>query len=279
MKSKTIKARTIEHWTNVPIGSQTTGFRSDADPFSTEYFEDHARFRYEVYSPWLRDVARFDQYRGKKLLEVGCGMGTDLLQYARGGAVVTGLDLTLHHLELACKRFGLFRQSGTFVNGDAERLPFPDQSFDFVFSNGVLHHTPDTQRAVEEIHRVLKPGGETLILLYHKNSLTYYLQILLRSGTRRFAGRLLRGRNPFTLSPASVLSASTDGETNPLTKVYSRAEGLRLMRSFPRVTAEIFHLHKGDFPLSRLFPENVLQRLSKSVGWYLVLRGFKGTAS
>lgn len=263
MEQKSIKRRTIEHWTSVPIGSQTTGFQSSADTFSAEYFEDHERFRYEVYSPWLRSVARFDQYGGKRMLEVGCGMGTDLLQYARGGAYVTGIDLTLRHLELAAQRFRFFHQQGVFINADAENLPFPDATFDFAFTNGVLHHTPDTQGAINEIHRVLKPGGEALILLYHRNSFTYYLQILFKSGTKRMLGRLLRGHNPFSLSAASILSASTDGETNPLTKVYSRAEGLAFMHSFRNVSAEICHLNKGDFPLSRFFPVLFLTAFQK----------------
>ncbi|HEX9614821.1 MAG TPA: class I SAM-dependent methyltransferase, partial [Bacteroidota bacterium] len=212
---------------------------------------------------------------GKRVLEVGCGMGTDLLQYATGGANVVGCDLTLRHLQLATKRFSLYNRRGAFVNADAENLGFKNDSFDFVFSNGVLHHTADTAGAVQEVLRVLKPGGEALIILYHRNSLVYRLQILLKSGTKRFLGKLLRGQNPFSLSVSKILSASTDGESNPLTKVFSRREGLDLMTGFSNVTTDVYHLNKGDFPLSRLFPQKTLDWLSRSVGWYLVLRGVK----
>jgi len=270
-----IKKRTIEHWSRIPIGTQTAGFASREDAFTKEYFEEHARFRYDVYAPWLRSVARFDGYRGKKILEVGCGIGTDLLEFARGGAAVTGLDLTPRHLQLAQLRFDLFGQKVNLVNGDAETLCFTDNSFDFVFSNGVLHHTPDTQAAIDEIHRVLKPGGEALIILYHRNSLAYYFGILLKSGTKRFVAHVLRGDNPLKFSLARVLSASTDGEQNPLTKVYSRRDGIRMMQKFRLVQTEVYHLNRGDFPLSWLFPKTWLLRMSRSVGWYLVLHGTK----
>jgi ubiquinone/menaquinone biosynthesis C-methylase UbiE len=278
-KGSDIKKETMDHWSEVPIGTQTSGFSSGHAEFTKEYFNDHSRFRYDVYSPWLRGVARFSDFAGKSILEVGCGMGTDLLEYARGGAIVTGLDLTPRHLELARLRFRLFDTKGTFINGDAENLPFSDDSFDYVFSNGVLHHTPDTQKAVNEIYRVLKPEGEALIVLYHKNSLTYYLGIIAKSGTKRFIGHLLRGQSLRDFSLKKVLSASTDGEQNPLTKVFSRGEGASMMRQFDQVQSEIYHLNRGDFPFSNIVPRRFLERLSRSVGWYLVLRGRKRQSS
>lgn len=271
-----VKKKTIDHWTAIPIGTQTTGFSSGHEAFTREYFEEHSRFRYSQYAPWLSSVARFDAYRGRRMLEVGCGMGTDLLEYARNGATVVGLDLTPRHLELAQRRFALFGQHGLFINGDAEQLSVRDDSFDFVYSNGVLHHIPDTQRAVDEIHRVLKPGGEALIVLYHRDSLHYYLRIILESGSKRFVRHLLQGKRLSDFSYAKVLSASTDGEHNPLTKVYSRRQGLALMGRFNDVRAEVYHLNRGDFSLSRFVPLSVLRSLSRSLGWYLVLRGTKG---
>jgi len=271
-----LKKKIIDHWTAIPIGTQTTGFSASHEAFTREYFEEHSRFRYTRYAPWLSSVAGFDSRPGQHILEVGCGMGTDLLEYATNGAVVIGLDLTPRHLELARRRFQLFGQNGTFINGDAEQLSFRDNSFDFVFSNGVLHHTPDTQRAVDEIHRVLKPGREALILLYHRHSLHYYLRIILESGSKRFVRHLLNGKKLSDFSYAKVLSASTDGELNPLTKVYSRQQGLALMHKFNDVRTEVYHLNRGDFLLSRFVPSSLLRRLSRTLGWYLVLRGTKG---
>lgn len=270
-----IKSKTQEHWSATPIGTKTAGFQPTHQLFTKEYFQEQADFRFKVYSPWLPQVAQFGAYRGKQILEVGCGVGTDLLEYTTNGAMTTGLDLTPRHIELARKRFEIFGQTGTFLLGDAEHLPFNDYSFDFVYSNGVLHHTPETQQAVDEIHRVLKPGGETLIILYHKTSLVYYLRILLESGGKRFVRHILQGKNIRDFSIQQVLSASTDGEVNPLTKVHTRSEGRRLLHRFKAVTVNVVHLNKGDFPLSGLFPASVLRPVARYLGWYLVLRGSK----
>jgi len=110
-------------------------------------------------------IMGFDRYAGKKLLEVGCGMGTDLLQFARGGAICTGVDLTPRSIEISRRRFELYGMPGDFLLTDGERLPFPDESFDVVTSTLVLHHVAPDDRAaaVGEMRRVLRPGGQVLI--------------------------------------------------------------------------------------------------------------------
>src|SRR5262249_9880779 len=140
----------------------------------------------------------FDKYAGKKLLEIGCGTGTDLLQFARGGAVVTGVDLTPRSIEIAQRRLEIYGQNGQFSQGDAENLEFADESFDVVYSFGVIHHTPDTERAVQEIHRVLKRGGKAIVMIYHRSSLYYWLGLMLKRGVLR--GELCK------YSPAEIMS-------------------------------------------------------------------------
>ncbi len=269
-----IKTRTAQHWSRHPIGTETTGFASSHEAFTKGYFEDHAHFRYETYAPWLPAVAGFSRYRGQRVLDVGCGLGTDLLEFARGGATVTGIDLTPRHIVLAKRRFELLGAAGRFVVGDAEALPFRNGTFDFVYSCGVLHHTPDTLMAVDEIYRMLRPGGEALIVLYHKHSLFYWLSLWLNRVPREFMKSLLRGR-PGAFSFQRLLAEFTDGPGNPLTKVFSRGEGLRLYAKFRDVTAEVHHLNPQDFPLGHLVPRSLLARLARRVGWYLVLRGVK----
>jgi len=275
MQPDSVKKETQEHWSSIPIGTKTEGFDQSEPAFDKEYFASHSKFRFETYAPWLRDAAGFDRFAGKDVLEVGCGMGTDLLEFARGSARVVGIDLTPTHIRLATKRFSLFGQTGTFVIGDAEHLPFPDASFDHVYSNGVLHHTPGTQEAINEIHRVLRPGGTAQILLYHKNSLVYYLRIVLESGSKRLVRHLLNGKSLREFSLERVLSASTDGETNPLTKVYTRTQAAQLMQRFRNVEVTVHHLRKGDFPLSGFVPARLLDRLSDRVGWYVAMKGTK----
>ena len=127
-------------------------------------------------------VMGFGKFRGARLLEIGCGMGTDLLQFARGGARCTGVDLTPRSVEITRHRFRLYGMDGAFMIADGERLPFASESFDVVYSNGVLHQTPDTADAIREVHRVLRPGGVARVMLYHRNSLYYWFEYVLRRG-------------------------------------------------------------------------------------------------
>lgn len=269
-----IKQRTVRHWTATPIGTQTTGFSSPHEPFTKPYFDDNARFRYETYAPWIREVAGFDRHLGKRVLEVGCGMGTDLLEFAKGNANVIGIDLTPRHLKLSRKRFELNGFKGNFVVADAESLPFQDASFDHVYSIGVLHHIPHPRLAAAEIHRVLKPGGEALVILYHKQSLHYWLRVVVQQGGKALIRAMLQG-HPWSISLSRLLSASTDGLQNPLTKAFSRREGEDLFRSFHHVQSSIAHLNPDDFPGGALLPRRALQRLARYVGWYLILRATK----
>lgn len=131
-----------------------------------EYFEDIALNRYNIHYRYLPDVAEFSQWQGKNVLEIGCGIGTDGLQFAKNGAVYTGVDLTERAIGTAKIQFNKFNVSGTFMQANAEKLPFKDNTFDLVYSFGVLHHTPHPQKAFNEVYRVLKPGGKAIIMLY-----------------------------------------------------------------------------------------------------------------
>jgi ubiquinone/menaquinone biosynthesis C-methylase UbiE len=120
--------------------------------------------RYERY-PWLYDAAEFRKHRGERVLEVGCGTGSDLLQFARNGADARGIDITPAHLRLARERVGV---SARVEFGDATQIPFADASFDFVYSNGVLHHIDRPQQVAKEILRVLRPGGAFKVFVYNR---------------------------------------------------------------------------------------------------------------
>src|SRR6266699_3450587 len=134
-------------------------------------------------------AADFRSARGLKVLEIGCGLGTDGAQFAEAGADYTGVDLTEAAVELARRRFELFSLPGKFQTADAENLAFADDSFDLVYSHGVLHHTPETEKAIQEIHRVLRPGGRAVVMLYHRGSYNYRINISL---LRRAGAKLLK---------------------------------------------------------------------------------------
>jgi SAM-dependent methyltransferase len=118
--------------------------------------------RYSTY-PWLYEAAEFRKHQGDKVLEVGCGTGSDLLQFAKHGALATGIDLTTKHVELARRRVG---DLAVVYEADARHLPLEDESFDYVYSHGVLHHSDEPEQIVREMFRVLRPGGRINVQVY-----------------------------------------------------------------------------------------------------------------
>jgi SAM-dependent methyltransferase len=133
----------IQHWDKTPLYVSET-------------------YRYGLY-PWLPEAAEFSHHTGEDVLEIGCGTGCDLLQFAKHGARATGVDITPAHLELARRRVG---DSATVTEADGRKLPFPDASFDYVYSHGVLMCSDEPRRIVEEIFRVLRPGGRFNVHVY-----------------------------------------------------------------------------------------------------------------
>ncbi len=263
------KQRAREQWGKDPAGA-VYGSRHEFG--SREFFDEVERHRYQEYAPWMPEVMGFDQFAGKRLLEVGCGMGTDLLQFARGGALVTGIDLTPRSLEISRHHLSLYGQRGDFANADCERLPFADESFDVVYSNGVLHHTPDTAGAVREVHRVLRPNGLARVMLYHRGSWAYWTQVVLRYGILR--AEFLRGN-----SAQDIMSKYVEfnaGGGRPLVKVYSRQQARRLFSIFREVRIDVRQLLRSEFYfLNPLIPKRMFQGLGNVVGWNVIISAKK----
>jgi SAM-dependent methyltransferase len=146
-----------------------------------EALERHFQERYKV-EPYLEKFARFHEAAGLSVLEIGLGMGADHLRFAeQAPRSLVGVDLTRRAAEWTSDRLRLAGYTPRVLVGDAESLPFPDQSFDFVYSWGVLHVTPDTPKAIREVHRLLRKGGRARLMLYHYNSIVGYL-LWLRYG-------------------------------------------------------------------------------------------------
>ena len=255
-----LKAEVREYWNSNPCGTQFT----DLEWGSKLFFDNVERHRYET-QPFMRELMEFDSFKGKKLLEIGCGLGTDLLQFARGGAYVTAVDLTPRSIELVKKRFDLEGLPVDAQVADAERLPFEDGSFDAVYSFGVLHHTPNTQKAIDEVYRVLKPGGRIIIMLYHKSSLHVWLGIPLY-------GLLGKSRN-HGLPLAEDWVRVYDGEMNPLGKAYSRSNAKKMFSGFRKVLTTIRD------PIRKRYPGIINSAnqafLAQWCGFWMVIKGEK----
>lgn len=258
------KQRAREQWSANPCGAHVA---RDLKFGTREYFDAIEAYRYLEYAPWMKATMGFDRYSGKRVLEIGCGTGTDLLQFARGGARVTGLDLTPRSIEIARSRFAVYGCAGEFAIGDAENLAFPDESFDLVYSFGVLHHSPDTKRAINEARRVLKRGGRAIVMLYHRASLYYWGALIAKRGILK--GELLRN------TPAELMSRyveHTETEGRPLVKAYTRREVRHLFRQFSDSQISVNQLTRSELsPVERAIPENVFQWLARNFGWNLII--------
>lgn len=174
-----LKERVRAFWQANPCGTKF----ADAQPGTRLFYELVEKHRYE--KEWhIPEAAGFASTRGLRVLEIGCGLGTDGAQFASAGADYIGVDLTDAAVDLARKRFEVFNLPGRFCKADAENLEFDDGAFDLIYSHGVLHHTPDTKRAISEIKRILRPGGRVVVMLYHRDSYNYRvnIRILRRAG-------------------------------------------------------------------------------------------------
>ncbi len=142
-----------------------------------EFFEKYKEYRYQA--EWhIPELVPFAESKGKKVLEIGCGNGADGSMFAAAGAEYTGVDLTETAVNASREHFELSGLKGNFQTENAEQLSFSNNSFDRIYSHGVLHHSPHPEVAFKEVYRVLKPSGKAIIMLYHKNSFNYYIRVM-----------------------------------------------------------------------------------------------------
>ncbi len=253
-------------WDNDPAGSH---YVKAAEPHTLPWFLEAEAYRYAEYAPWMAETMEFARHAGERVLEIGGGMGTDLSQFARHGAVVTDVDLSSGHLELAKENFRLRGLNAEFVLHDAESLMFGDNTFDVVYSNGVLHHTPNTRRVVQEIHRVLKPGGHAVIMMYAENSLHYWRNLVWAIG--------LKQRQLGEWSMGEIMSRSVERSDHagarPLVKVYTKRRLRRLFDGFTDIQVAQRQMVAAEVP--RLLTWVPLPTLGRLIGWNLIIRARK----
>ncbi len=258
-----------------------------------QYFAEITERRYAML-PFLPHTAQFDRFAGRRVLEIGCGIGTDGLQFATHGATYTGLDLTPAGVSQAREQFELSNAPGAFAVADAERLPFAEGAFDHLYSWGVIHHSPDTEATVREMFRVLRPGGTVCVMIYNKSSINYLVEIMVLRRLMRWllypsfapaliarmtglprwklAGHrdiLLRGRSG---RGGDWLSANTDGPDCPLAKVYDREDALRLFGQFDGVRMDVRYFDHTHWPvIGRRLPRAAREWLGNHAGWLRIV--------
>ncbi|MBN2089561.1 class I SAM-dependent methyltransferase [candidate division KSB1 bacterium] len=221
-----------------------------------QFFEKAEEIRYKYHyhiPPWLDEMAQVCGKDGK-FLEIGCGMGTDALQMAKRGAQVTAIDLTEEGIRLAKDRFKLYGYRADIATGDAENLQFPDEQFDVVYSFGVLHHTPQTELTINEVHRVLKKGGHAYIMLYNRLSLNYLAHYITQTS----------------------FDSGKDGEKCPLEKAYSKSEIRQMFQKYASVDIKVDYLFgTGWGAVNKFIPTFLHRALGKMIGWHLMIRAQK----
>lgn len=262
LSRRDLKNEVKQHWER-----ETCGTRYGASDEREEYFDELYLSRYER-TKYIREFARFGSARGMRVLEIGVGAGCDFRSWVENGARVSGIDLTEAAIRVTAEHLkvkGLDDRELDLRTADAERLPFEDRTFDIVWSYGVLHHTPDTEAALAEVHRVLKPGGELRVMVYHVPSWTGFM-LWVRYG-------LLVGR-PF-LSQKQVVFERLE---SPGTKAYTleEAKALFTLAGFREVSVTS-RLCPGDFlyilPSTRYrgWPYRIVWRLYPR--WLVALLG------
>jgi len=235
-----------EHIHDLEISRQAPGSRA--------FFADLDQYHFEKLHHLLR-LVDFDGYNGKRVLDVGCGAGTDLVRFAKGGALVSGVDISPSAVALARQNFSQQGLEADLREADGEHLPYADGTFDLVFAHGVVQYTPNSRALVEECRRVLKPGGDAIFQVYNRIS---WLNAL-----------------------SKVMKVPLEHEDAPVLGRYSASEFRAMLTGFReiRIVEERFpvksRLHGGwkGFAFNTMFVGtfNALPRgLVRRFGWHLL---------
>lgn len=259
------KLETQKQWNTTPCG--TGDYLKNLEYGSCAFFDEVRRSRYEITDTWMPKTIDFTRAKGKKLLEIGHGMGTDLLTFAENGAEAYGIDLCQEHHNLASKNFAVHQMNCTLKLCDAANIDFPSNHFDIVYSNGVLHHTPDTIRCISEAYRVLKSDGVLIFSMYYTYSAFHLYSLLFFNG-------ILKG-HLFKLGYRGLLSTverGADGiNIKPLVKTYSKKQLKHILQDFSKVEFKIAHFSVKHLPiLGKILPKSFDRFLEKYLGWYVI---------
>ena len=235
-----------------------------------EYFDEVEARKYFV-EPHIPMFAEFHRWKSKRVLEIGCGIGTDTMNFARAGAEVTAVDLSEKSLEIARQRASVYGLSNVrFYQGDAESLTsfLPAGTYDLIYSFGVVHHTPHPERVIEQLRLCSRPGTALKIMLYHRNSWKA-MQILLRHGHGAF------------WRFSELVERHSEAQTgSPVTYSYTPRSVRELLHGFKTDSIAIEHIFPYRIPdylknryvrlwYFRHLPWPLFQWLEKHFGWHL----------
>ncbi len=260
-----------DYWNNRPCN-----IRHSTQPIGTKEYFDEVEARKYMVEFHIPAFADFEQWRGKKVLEVGCGIGTDTINFARHGAQVTTVDLSAKSMELAQQRAAVFNLQDKirFLPGNAEQLStfVPVEPYDLIYSFGVIHHTPHPDSVLEELRKYTHPGTVIKIMVYHRRSYKV-AWIFATEGKGQF----------WKLS--EIIAKNAEAQTGcPIAYTYTRKEGRELLErhGFNVTKVEVDHIFPyriRDYvqyryvrePYFAWMPPPVFRALERRIGWHLLL--------
>jgi SAM-dependent methyltransferase len=240
-----------KYWDNRPCNIR----HSNKSIGTKEYFKEVSLRKYKV-EPHILEFADFKKWNGRRVLEVGCGIGTAANSFIENGAIYKGFDISKKSIELAKKRLDIFNLKGEVQEGNIENYTSKEQ-YDLIYSFGVLHHTPNIQEAIKNIYKLLKEGGTFKLMLYAKNSWKYF-------------------RIKEQLDQYEAQSGV------PIADVYTKEDVDYLLRDFKNIDIKQEHIFSYKIPEYKnykyvkedyfaMMPENLFRCLEKNLGWHLCI--------
>jgi ubiquinone/menaquinone biosynthesis C-methylase UbiE len=260
------KKEVHDFWDNASCGEELF-----LKSYTIEDYEFEFKERYRL-EPCILNLADFESACGKKILEIGVGLGADHQRFIEAGAITYGIDLTERAIKNTKRRLDLFNHKSNLEVGDAENIQFESSFFDIVYSWGVIHHSPNTQKAIDEIYRVLKPGGAGKVMIYNKWS---------------FVGLMLWVRYAlFRLNPFIGLNhIYSEFLESPGTKAYSKKEAKQMFSSFSSVHIDTVLTHGDllDGPAGQrhggvlikiarsIWPKKIIKKIFPKLGLFMLI--------
>ena len=249
--------------------------RHSSAPLGTREYFDQVEAKKFFVEPHLPIFAEYEKYKGKKVLEIGCGIGTDSINFARAGAILTVIELSGTSLELCKKRFEVYNLKADFYEGNVEELStfLPLNQYDLIYSWGVIHHTPRPEKAIKELTKYLNPGGELKLMLYSKFS--YKLFWVLKNTDWEFS------------KMDETMAKYAEAQTGcPVAFTYTFDEIKDLLSDYNIIDIHKDHIFpydveeyvKGNYVIDKAFKDmdkKEFKKMEKELGWHTLVKAIK----
>jgi SAM-dependent methyltransferase len=232
---------------------------SALDVGSIEYFNEVEKRKYKV-EPHIPPFAEFDAWKGKKVLEVGCGIGTDAVNFVRAGAIYTGVELSEKSLSIAKKRFDIFGLEGELVLGNAENLNqlIGPKKFDLVYSFGVIHHTPNPEEILKKVQSYLGDASEFRLMMYARNS---WKNFMIEAGADQ----------PEAQNGCPIANTYTQNELRELLYEFDIIK-MEQAHIFPYNLKKYLNYEYDLEPWFKSMPDEIFNILEKKLGWHTLIK-------